>query len=337
MVHSIVARPGAEIGAEITSPALTQESSARVIAGETRWQAVLAAFLNAGVDSPNTRRAYQRACVDACQWLGIQSLAEVTGAMLAGYRANVLARPSLGPAAKGQILYAVRSFLKWSGALGAHRLTWEVIATALRAPRAIVDSPFRTFSEEELARVWAEGRKRPVTHALLCLALGAGLRVSEISALKISDLYPDLEGGPAVFVSQGKGGKDRVVPLQPEHFQGIADYLEATGRTLQSAGRVFRAEDAAAASRGGPSSMSTSGLYCAFKRLLGRAHLDGKRRGPHVLRHQYAITVLRHSHDVVVVQHLLGHSNLSTTSRYLDHLKLADLRAALPQRLEGMA
>ena len=337
MVHLSVARPGAEIEADLRSPALAQESPTRAIAAETRWQVVLDAFLNAGVDSRHTRRAYQRACVDACQWLGIGSLDELTGLRLAEFRAHVLARTNLGPAAKGQILYALRSFLKWSGALGAHRLTWEVVATALRAPRAIVDSPFRIFTEEELAKVWEEGRKRPVTHALLCCALGAGLRVSEISALKVSDLYSDLEGGPALFISQGKGGKDRVVPLQPEHFQGIVDYLEATGRTLQSPGRVFRAEDRGAAVPGRRPEIGTSSLYRAWRQVLRRASLDPTRRGPHSGRHTYAIGVLRHCHDVVVVQKLLGHSNLATTSRYLDHLRVRDLRAALPAPSEGTA
>ena len=323
MIESIVTTPVAEIEAQ---------QRPRAIAADTSWEVILGAFLNAAVDSANTRRAYRRACVEACQWLGIYSLGELNGAMLAAYRADVCGRPNLGPASQAQVLYAFRSFLKWSGTLGAHRTTWEVVSTALRPPTAVVRNPYRVLSEAELARAWEEGSKRPITMALLCLALGAGLRVSELSALRIRDLYPDLEGGPAVFVSQAKGAKDRTVPLQPFYFEGVVAYLEATGRTLQSPGRVFLADDRAARSRPRSQAMSTSGLFHAVKALLARAGVDAERRGPHVLRHQFALGVLRHSHNLTAVQKLLGHANLATTSRYLDHLNLADLRAALPSR-----
>ena len=312
-------------------------SQVRAIALDTPWQTILEAFLNAAVDTANTRRAYQRVCSEGCEWLGIGSLAELNGAKLSAYRAQVLARVDLGPASMSLALYGLRSFLRWAGVLGAHGLNWELVQTSLRPPRVTVRNPFRVFSDADLARLWEEGNKRPVTRALLCLGLGAGLRVSEISALRVRDLYPDMEGGPAVFVSQGKGAKDRMVPMVPYHFEGVLEYLEATGRMLGSPGRVFVAEDQAARSRPNSQAMGTSALYAAFKGLMARAGLDPERRGPHVMRHQYAIAVLRHSNNVVAVQKLLGHSNLATTSRYLDHLNLGDLRAALPQRPEGLA
>jgi hypothetical protein len=68
-----------------------------------------------------------------------------------------------------------------------------------------------------------------------------------------------------------------------------------------------------------------------LRSVLVEGGIDTRRRGVHALRHQFAIGVLRESKNLVVVQKLLGHSNIATTSRYVDHLELGELRDALPQ------
>jgi site-specific recombinase XerD len=73
--------------------------------------------------------------------------------------------------------------------------------------------------------------------------------------------------------------------------------------------------------------------YCRhlFKRLAKKAGLD-KRVHPHGLRHSGAVHLLDEGHNVVVISQQLGHSNLATTNTYLNHLKPADVVAAMQSR-----
>src|SRR5438445_13574809 len=77
---------------------------------ETPWQAVVAAYLDAAVDSANTRRAYARHLRDAFAALSVATVDGLTGADLAAYRARVTGA-DLSPASQGQALAALRSFL----------------------------------------------------------------------------------------------------------------------------------------------------------------------------------------------------------------------------------
>jgi hypothetical protein len=73
--------------------------------------------------------------------LGLATLAELSGADLAGYRAAVVSA-DLAPGSQAQALAALRSFLAWSRTLGAHRLSTEIVR---KTPKAIVRRPYRTL------------------------------------------------------------------------------------------------------------------------------------------------------------------------------------------------
>jgi site-specific recombinase XerD len=292
----------------------------------TPWRVILSAYVNAALDSPHTKAAYRRDITVSLEGMAITSLDELTGAILAQYRADLMAG-RLAPPSVARRLYALRGFLKWSGIFGAHQLDDRVINAALKVPRFTVQRPYILPSPDELARLWTVAGRRANTYALLSLCMGTGLRVSEIAHLRIKDLYADLEGGPVIHVDRGKGSKDRNVPMQPDYFRGVLLYLESTGRSLNSPGRVFIAEDR----RTGPTStgITSTGLAAMLRRMAKDAGID-HRLSVHSLRHFYAVTVLRHSHDLTSVQKLLGHSSPTVTAKYTDHLALADLRAALP-------
>jgi site-specific recombinase XerD len=117
--------------------------------------------------------------------------------------------------------------------------------------------------------------------------------------------------------------------MRPSFFEGVTLYLKASGRTLASSGALFLPEDPGARGRG--TGMATDGVQQRATRLLHRAGVEGPRMSVHALRHMYAISILRQSGNVMVVQKLLGHSSVSTTMRYLDHLELRDLRTNLPE------
>ena len=67
-----------------------------------------------------------------------------------------------------------------------------------------------------------------------------------------------------------------------------------------------------------------------MERAVAAAGVDAKRISPHSLRHSFALRSLRAGANVVAVSKLLGHASVSTTQRYVDHLALAELRAAVP-------
>jgi site-specific recombinase XerD len=229
------------------------------------------------------------------------TLAELSGADLAAYRAAVVASP-VAPASQAQALSALRSFLRWSRTMGAAMLSAEVVTEALRTPRASVLRPYPALSEPELGALLLAA-ENPRDRALLAVLLGAGLRVSEVVGLDVADLLEDADGGARLCVRLGKGRKDRQVPVQPEVVTAIRRYLAAAGRRLGDPGPLFRAYDRAATrlARGRLTARSVGALVT---RLASPAGIDAKAVSPHALRHTYALRCLRLGGDVVAVSEL---------------------------------
>jgi len=304
---------------------LVRPVQAAPLAATTPWRVAADAYLAAAIDSAETRRAYRRALERAFAWLGIATVADLNGAMLAAYRAEVTSSAG-SPATQALALAALRSFLGWSRSMGAHALPAEVVRVALRTPRATVRRPYQVLSDPEIARVLracALARDK----ALLGAMLGAGLRAGEVVGLDLSDVLEDQDGETALYIRQGKGRKDRTVPIQSDVARLLRAYLRDTGRSLGDAGPLFRAHDRAAATRP-RGRLSTRAVGYLVQKYT--AQIDGKRLSPHSMRHTYAIRAMRREGNVVKVSKLLGHASVSTTGRYLDHLGLGELRTMIP-------
>lgn len=293
----------------------------------TPWETVVEAYLAGAVDSDNTRRAYRRHIYGCFTFLGVQAVAELNGAQLAGYRAAVTTAP-LAPNTQAQILAAIRSFLKWSRTMGAHGLSSDVVDAALRTPRATVKRPYTVLAEPEVATV-IQAADNPRDTALLAVLLGAGVRVSEASGLDVPDVVVDQDGGTALWIRMAKGRKDRIVPVQPEVAGAIRAYLAATGRVLGEAGPLFRAHDRAA-HKLHRDRLTARAIADVVAKYVKAAQIQAKHCSPHTMRHTYAIRALRSGASIVAVSKLLGHASITTTQRYLDHLELGELRAAVP-------
>ena len=142
--------------------------------------------------------------------------------------------------------------------------------------------------------------------ALLELAYGAGLRVSELCTLGIQDLLLS-DGLVRVF---GKGGKERLVPIGRKVIGPVSVYLNQTRPELdrgKSTGRVLLN------ARGEP--LSRVGAWGIIKRVAAAAGLK-KTVTPHTLRHSFATHLLEGGADLRAVQEMLGHADLSTTQIY---------------------
>ncbi len=148
------------------------------------------------------------------------------------------------------------------------------------------------------------------------LALGTGLRVSEMSNLKVEDLFLK-KGQNSLHVRNGKGGKARTVQfsLGLKHLiRDYQDYRKTASEHLFHSQRNPR--------------MSPSGLQQVFKRWAAKAGLP-KRYSIHCLRHTYATRLHKASgYNLRLVQKQLGHSSVSTTQVYADVLS-EDVEKAL--------
>lgn len=127
---------------------------------------------------------------------------------------------------------------------------------------------------------------------LVALALKTGMRRSELANLKPKDIHSDF-----LVVRNGKGGKDRVIPLAPAIAQRLQNFIE--GKKLDE--KVFSLKPACISNK--------------IKQFARKAGLDGFHT--HTMRHKFATDLLEKGANIKVVQELLGHENLSTTEVYL--------------------
>ena len=225
---------------------LVLESAVTPVNGAT-WGVVVAAYLATDIQSEGTRRAYARHLKNAGALFGVTYVSELTGEDLNDYKAMVIAS-GLAPASQSQSLSALRSFLLWAGSMGKHALPPRMISLALRAPKASVQVRYSVINEKEVAAIFLNApsaRER----AILAVLLGGGLRVAEAANLRVSDIFEDMDGGVAIMVRQGKGNKDRVVPIGSEVDQLLRRYLVASGRYLGDEGPLFLASDRGAVGR----------------------------------------------------------------------------------------
>ncbi len=279
------------------------------------------------LDSPNTRRAYERSVREALAVLdGLAGCNDPQA--LASWRNSLMQRLDAGelaPASVALRLAALRSFLRFCRVAGVVRLSDEAIRLTLKSPRATVLKPYQVLSEEEASRL-LEAARRPRDRALIVLLLGSGLRASEVVRLTVGDLHVDADGDLLVHVRGGKGRKDRLVPLPRGVVQEIERYIALQGWEI---GNVRDADQVLFPSREGSNKpMSTARLRQIVDELLARAGIH-KAISPHALRHTYAISLLRRGAHLPAVQKLLGHASLATTQRYIDHLELKELKAAV--------
>ncbi len=176
-----------------------------------------------------------------------------------------------------------------------------------KTPKSVV----RPVTTEEVEKMLAAlGTDSPLdlrNRALLHVAFGSGLRVSEILKLRTKDV--DLEHGIAK-VRQGKGGKDRLTPMNPAEMQSIRDYLERSRPNL-ARGRIadvlFISDNAKPLTR--------QRIWQVFERLS--LSVLGRKVSPHKHRHAFVTETMRGGADIRVVQTMVGHRHVQTTAHYL--------------------
>ena len=124
---------------------------------------------------------------------------------------------------------------------------------------------------------------------------------------------------------QGKGGKQRFLPIHPDTAHCVALYLKMAGHAKEKDGALFRSVGKSGDS-GPVRGMSPGAVYSEIvKYYMAQLGIEGENLGPHALRATAATCALENEADISQVQAWLGHSNISTTKVY-------DRRDAKPQQ-----
>jgi integrase/recombinase XerD len=241
--------------------------------------------------APRTHKAYIAAIVRLAKHYR-RSPDQITNEEVQAYLAHLLQERKLSWSTCSQAAHAFR-FL-YHVTLGHARAEFHVPAP--KQPQKLPE----ILSREEVWRLLTvppHARHR----LLLATIYAAGLRVSEAIALKVSDIDADRM---TIRVEQGKGGKDRYVPLAARLLQELRTYwTTAPPRIWLFANRQGTR----------PIDITVAQKIYTMAKLRAGIHKEG---GIHALRHAFATHLLEAGIDLHTVQRLLGHRQIATTMRY---------------------
>jgi integrase/recombinase XerD len=254
--------------------------------------------------APKTVEAYRRDLTQFADFVGSSPAAAVTDD-LERYVAQLRA-DGLAPATVARRIAALRSFYRHLLLLGTRD---DNPAAELAPPRRQRKLP-RTLSPGEAERlIEAAAGTTPRAlrdSAIVELLYGAGLRVSELTALHRGSVDLDAR----LVRCTGKGGKERIVPIGRQATEALRRY-QARGRTYLD--RRHRPELFLNA-KGGP--LTRAGVFLILRKIAAKAGLEPERVHPHLLRHSFATHLLEGGADLRSVQEMLGHADLATTELY---------------------
>ncbi len=189
----------------------------------------------------------------------------------------------------------------------------------------------KTLSHDEVDRLLdaarSHGRKdddKLRNSCLMQLLYATGMRVSELVSLPVMAA----RGDPRMLLVQGKGGKERMVPLSPPARDALAQWLAARDEADEIARKSGKPSSRFLfPSRGKTGHLSRHGFFLLIKQLAGRADVSPSKVTPHTLRHAFATHLLAGGADLRSIQVMLGHADLATTEIYTHVLdeRLKDL------------
>jgi site-specific recombinase XerD len=267
------------------------------------FEAATERFLVAAGITDSTRRAYASDLREFARWFGPDSPVEdLDIRVLADWVAELgRAREhgKLAPATIARKLAAVRSLLRYTRGPGYV----PDASLAPRRPRRLPDAPKQAEVEAIVSELGGDSALALRNQALIELVYSAGLRSAEAVSLDLGDVDFEQEH---VHVRQGKGAKDRIVPLGEEAAHLVARYLREARPKL---------------ARG-----TENALFLSVRgHRLDTSTLRRLVPHPHRLRHAFATHLLEGGADLRTIQELLGHSSLSTTQMY-SHVDAKRLR-----------
>jgi integrase/recombinase XerD len=219
---------------------------------------------------------------------------------------------------QARLLSSIHAFYRF---LLYHRYIEQDPSELLEMPRIEKHLP-EVLSVEEIdamiAQIDMSKREGHRNRAIIEMLYGSGLRVSELTELRLSNIYRQ-EGYMRII---GKGNKQRLVPISPVADQQFAYWLEDR-RQLDIKPEAM---DIAFLNHYGRQ-LTRAMIFTIVKQLAQAAGIR-KTISPHTLRHSFATHLLQNGADLRIIQQLLGHESIVTTEIYT-HVNIQDLREAI--------
>jgi integrase/recombinase XerD len=258
--------------------------------------------------SRNTLSAYRRDLLDLAATLDLRA---TTREDVKRYL-ETLSASGMAPSSQARRLSAYRQFFAF---LYSEGIRADDPTNAIDAPRRSRPLP-RVLSGEEVGKLIdaateqagesAEGRR---LLAMLEILYAGGLRVSELVTLPLSSAM----SRDGFILVRGKGGKERMAPLNTHARAAIAAWLEVRDALLPKGTKTSRF---LFPSRGADGHITRRRCHQLLKELAIKAGIDPDKLSPHVLRHAFATHLVEGGADLRSVQTMLGHADIATTEIY---------------------
>jgi len=268
--------------------------------------------------STNTIVAYQNDLNQFRNWLiagelpsgleRIKSWKGLTEEHVAAYVSAMRDGGHYAPSSIARKIAALKSFCQY---LEAEGVVDADPALSITAPKVERFAP-RSMSRDEVERLLAGPVNRPDSNrpeavrdrAMLAVMYSTGMRVSELVALDSLDVNPSL----GLVRCKGRGGRERVVPLNPEACEALINYLDGPRKALDPKGSLALFLNHRGAR------LTRQGFWLILKNYASEAGIEGIT--PHTLRHSFARHAVENGADLKEVQRRLGHVSISTTQVY---------------------
>ncbi len=257
--------------------------------------------------SPTTIRYYLRVVENFARYFGKRP-DRLTQDQIREYQVFLLQERKLQASTVGLHIAALRFFF-------VKTLRRPYLQLDLPSPKRPKRLP-TVLSQEEVARL-IESANNLLDYAMLMTLYATGVRRAELSRLKVEDIDSQRM---IVHIRQGKGNRDRDVPLTPKLLKTLREYWQwMKPKTYLFPGMVnnWRADKP----------LTPKCVWLAVQDAAKRASIT-KRVSPHTLRHSFATHLLENGTDLRTIQMLMGHADLRATSVYL-HLSRRHLQAVI--------
>jgi integrase/recombinase XerD len=268
--------------------------------------------------SGNTLAAYRNDLEQFAQAMeeeGISSWEQVNQDVIIDYIMSLREREYASSTVARKIA-ALKSFFHF---LAAEEIISDDPTLNLDSPKVKKRLPV-TLSYEEVERLLdapkGSSPKAIRDKALLELLYATGMRVTELVSLDLEDINL---ASATVRVRQGKGSKERIIPIHSRAVEALREYLAKARRML-----LKSPEERALFLNHRGERLTRQGLWLIIKQYVREAGIKTEVT-PHTLRHSFATHLLNGKADLRHVQELLGHANISTTQIYT-HISSERLR-----------
>jgi integrase/recombinase XerD len=264
--------------------------------------------------SSNTLAAYRRDLIEFSSVASKKhtSLAGATRENLKAYLA-ALGHSETAASTQARKLSALRQFY---GYLYSEDIRSDDPTSAIEAPRKGRPLP-KILSQEDLERLieattprGPDDVERVRLLAIVELLYASGLRVTELVTLPLAAA----RNRQGFLIVRGKGGKERLVPLNDSARDAIVNYVRIRERFVPKT--AVRAEKFLFCSRATEGHLTRRRCHQMLKALAVTAGVDPQKLSPHVLRHAFATHLVEGGADLRSVQTLLGHADIGTTQIY---------------------